>query len=187
MKSTQLLAALVGGLALGACAATGGGRALVEDREGARAAADLHWRSAATNPREGALRLELPGGPEFLGEFFQVEPDAPPEQLEALWGPWPTGWTDWPLPWETREDIADVEAPSQSFRERYDGMMVASLEDEEGRRMRCRFALLDARRGFAAGAGGDCQLEGEAETISSLLRDAPAGGPPERSRAVTRR
>ena len=78
------------------------------------------------------------------------------EVLAPMWDGWNEGWHDWPYGGEPYPDTYDA----TQFITYYSGKVVANLETGGGRRMRCRFHLVDPRSGMAGGGQGECQLSG---------------------------
>lgn len=48
------------------------------------------------------------------------------------------------------------------FITRYTGKVVATLQTDVGKRMRCRLHLIAPARGMAGGGAGECQVQGGA-------------------------
>ena len=156
MKSYRLIAAGLLTLMVSAgCATTGMGRGEMTAKGESAEPVLLKWRSM-DGGLSGTMTAILPDAI-YTGRFFQITRQTTREALVPMWDGWNEGWYDWPPYWgEPYPDTYDA----TQFITYYSGKVVANLESDGGRRMRCRFHLADPRSGMAGGGQGECQLSG---------------------------
>lgn len=155
MKSYLLIAAGLLTLMVSAgCATTGMGRGEMTVKGKSAEPVLFRWKSM-DGGLSGTMTTILPDAV-YTGRFFQITRQVTREALVPMWDGWNEGWYDWPyegVPYPGGYDATQ-------FITYYSGKVVANLESDGGRRMRCRFHLADPRSGMAGGGQGECQLSG---------------------------
>jgi len=139
---------------LAGCTTTGMGRGELTAMGKSDEPVLFQWKST-NGGLSGTMIASLPGAT-YTGRFFQITSQTKRESLAPMWDGWNEGWYDWPYEDEPFPDTYDA----TRFTTYYSGKVVASLETGGGRRMRCRFHLVDPRNGMAGGGQGECQLSG---------------------------
>lgn len=96
------------------------------------------------------------GGEHYTGPWVQVEASTRGAVVTEVWngmsGPEWTAWQDGPDgSWHA------VGISLGDFAELYTGKVVASMDGNEGHRMRCRLQLEDPAQGLVGGGTGRCQ------------------------------
>lgn len=102
----------------------------------------------------GAIVGTLPDAT-YQGRFFQITRQSRREVVAPLWDGWPEGWSDWPFPGGDRDGPYEW----TQFVTRYTGKVLANLQTDAGKRMRCRLQLAKPAQGMAGGGAGECKLE----------------------------
>ena len=136
-----------------ACTFTGEGKGqLSASSTQAQSAVHFNWKSTGSS-FSGTMIATL-SDTVFAGQFFEITEQTRIEVLAPLWEPWRPGWRDWPY-WGYPSPML---APVTQFVTRYSGKVVANLEAPGNLRMRCRFHLMEPRRGMSGGGEGECQI-----------------------------
>lgn len=113
-----------------------------------RSAAFL-WAARGTSQR-GEIQASLPDGEGFLGRYVELHPTTSAEAIGDLYDAWYEGFTGplqagWP------------HYPLREYIRAYEDKVVAVLDGDRSRRMRCVFDLFDPGRGMRGGGKGRCQ------------------------------
>lgn len=154
MKPYQLIAAsLLMLMVLTGCAASGIGHGEITTKGGSSEPVLFKWKSM-NGGLSGTMTAILPDTI-YTGRFFQITRQTRREVLVPMWDGWNEGWYDWPPYWGA--PYPEMYGATQ-FITYYSGKVVANLETSGGRRMRCRFRLVDPRSGMDGGGRGECQL-----------------------------
>jgi hypothetical protein len=113
----------------------------------------MSWKSH-DGGNSGTMVATLPGAT-YQGRFFQITQQTRQHGVAPLWDGWTVGWRDWPYWGWAPEGFEWTQ-----FSTRYTGKVLANLQSEGGRHMRCRFHLAEPLRGMSGGGDGECQLQG---------------------------
>jgi hypothetical protein len=156
MRTALCLSSL---LALGACSHSGAGEGTLETAATttsgghSKGAVTFHWESKA-NASDGSIQAKLPDGTAYNGTYLQVTSQATADDYGAYY----SAWADpvWGAPW--------YDGPADAFVTRYSGKVLANLNGQDGKRMRCTFQLQEPSSGMSGGGQGDCQLS-DKETV----------------------
>jgi hypothetical protein len=153
------VAILCASFALAACTEMGSGSGSLESDN---QPVSFAWKSkdGGTN---GTMTATLASGQVFSGPYLQVTSDARTEDLAPLWGGWNYGRPDWT--WG-RPTSSFESWPS--FTTIYSGRVVANLQANDGKHLRCHFLLNDPTAGMRGGGQGQCQLKG-AGTVDAVF------------------
>jgi len=146
------------GLLLGACTTTGMGGGELTHKGKPDEPVLFSWNSP-DGGITGTMVATLPGAT-FKGRFFQITQQTKRQLIAPLWDGWSPGWIDWPYLGHGPYGPDDV----TEFITRYSGKVVANLQTDAGKRMRCRLHLIVPERGMSGGGEGECQIQG-ASTI----------------------
>lgn len=92
----------------------------------------------------------------YQGRFFQITQQTQRQVIDPLWEGWTRGWRDWPYWGFGTYGAYDI----TQFITRYSGKVVANLQTDAGKRMRCRLHLIAPARGMSGGGEGECQVQG---------------------------
>lgn len=141
-------------LTLGACTTTG----MVGGELARQGQADqpvlMSWKSH-DGGNSGTMVATLPGAT-YQGRFFQITQQTQQQWVAPLWDGWTVGWRDWPYwGWGPGGGYEWTQ-----FSTRYTGKVLANLQTDGGRHLRCRFHLAEPVRGMSGGGDGECQLQG---------------------------
>jgi len=147
ISSTSLLVLIT--VTLMGCTTVGTGSGILESNKDKDYSVKFSWKSK-DGGQSGILTTTLPDGNVYSGPFFQISSQTEIDFIEPLWFGWDYGWNDWSY-WDTGSDIG--------FITRYSGKVVANLQGDNGKHMRCRFHLAQPYKGMAGGGKGECQLE----------------------------
>jgi hypothetical protein len=141
-------------LLLSACTTTGMGGGELTRKGQPEEPVLFSWKST-DGGLSGSMVATLPDAT-YQGRFFQITQQTERQLIAPLWEGWSEGWYDWPY-W-----TAGAYAPfdATQFITRYTGKVVANLQTDSGKRMRCRLHLLAPARGMAGGGEGECQIKG---------------------------
>ncbi len=141
-----------------ACTSSGRFHGEVTSAEGAAPAparqyVEFTW-SENVGGDSGRMYARLANGQTFRGTYHQITRYTRASALEGFYGGWYGGgwygsWGGWPY-------YGSVD----QFITYYTGHVVAILQDDAGRQMRCRFELIDAAAGLPGGGTGECQTSG---------------------------
>ena len=104
----------------------------------------------------GTMVATLPNAT-YQGRFFQITQQTQSNSMGPMWDGWDAGWNDWPY-WDG-EPYGGPYNWTQ-FSTRYSGKVIANLTTDTGRRMRCRFHLIQPMQGMSGGGEGVCQRQG---------------------------
>jgi hypothetical protein len=137
---------------LNACTTTGSGLGSFADAQEESPPVSFSWTST-DNGISGMMTASLPGE-SYQGKFFQITKQTRVEVLYPLWSYWRHGWYDWSY-WGP-----PMMPPytATKFITRYSGKVVANLQADNKKYMRCRFHLLEPAQGMTGGGEGECQL-----------------------------
>lgn len=150
---TPALMALALSMALGACTTTGMGGGELSRAGKADEPVLFSWKSQ-DGGISGTMVATLPDAT-YQGRFFQITQQTQQQVVAPLWDGWTVGWRDWPY-WGS--GTGGVYEWTQ-FSTRYTGKVLANLQTDGGRRMRCRFHLARPAQGMGGGGDGECQLQ----------------------------
>lgn len=146
--------ATLAALLLGACATVGTGEGDLTMKNRTEKPVLFSWKSD-NGGISGSITAELPGA-RYQGHFFQITRQTRRDTLQPLWDGWPEGWSDWDY-WGYG-DYGPYNVTQ--FITRYSGKVVANLQTDAGKKMRCRLHLVHPARGMAGGGEGECQVSG---------------------------
>lgn len=154
MRILQAGTALAASLLLAACATSGMGGGELARKGKVDEPVLFSWKSS-DGGISGSIVATLPDAT-YQGRFFQITQQTQREVITPLWNGWDEGWRDWPYwgygangPYEVTQFIT-----------RYSGKVVANLQTDAGKHMRCRLHLASPARGMSGGGEGDCQIQG---------------------------
>nr|WP_145546350.1 hypothetical protein [Variovorax boronicumulans] len=155
-RTAAAAVAAVALLALGACStlSTGMGGGDLTRQGQSQEPVLFSWRSH-DGGITGTMVATLPDAT-YQGRFFQITQQTERESVVPLWDGWTEGWTDWPY-WGWGPGGMDTWT---QFSTRYTGKVLANLQTDDGKRMRCRLHLAQPIQGMAGGGDGECQLQG---------------------------
>lgn len=157
MRDIQWIKAVVVAAAsavLAACATSGMGGGELARKGNADEPVLFSWKSS-DGGISGSMVATLPDAT-YQGRFFQITEQTRRQVISPLWDGWDEGWRDWPY-W-----VYGASGPYDltQFITRYSGKVVANLQTDAGKRMRCRLHLVAPGRGMAGGGEGECQIQG---------------------------
>ena len=122
----------------------------------------LTW-SSSNSGQSGQIQTVLPGGEAFTGSFHEITSTLA-ERRGGFCGGWGGGWYSgwyggpwvgpgwyWGGAWPYYDSCG-------GFITYYSNQVVAVLEGDRGRKMRCHFTLDDTGEGLANGGWGECQV-----------------------------
>ncbi len=142
-------------LMLGACTTSGmGGGEL--SRPGKPDESVLYSWKSNDGGITGTMVATLPNAT-YQGRFFQITQQTVSDSMAPMWDGWNAGWTDWPY-WDGEPYGGPYDWTQ--FSTRYSGKVIANLQTDSGRRMRCRFHLIQPMQGMSGGGDGVCQVQG---------------------------
>lgn len=127
------------------------------------------WSSDTEGAHSGQMQTTLPDGESFSGQFHQITENTTAQTLDGFYGSWygdPWGGPDWW--WDG--DWPYYDAPVEYIRY-YTGRVVAVLDSEQGKSMRCQFRLDEPDRGMKGGGQGNCQVS-NGEHITAVFAAA---------------
>jgi hypothetical protein len=148
-RRVAVSAAIVMGLALGACTTMGTG-------EGSTVSGDqpvsFNWTSKDGGVT-GTMTATLSNGSVFTGPYLEITKTAQSDQFYPMWTGWAPGWRDWGY-----GGFGAFPLDSTGITTTYSGKVTANLTGPASQRMRCRFDLNDPPSGMGGGGQGKCQL-----------------------------
>jgi hypothetical protein len=152
LKTATAAAAL---LSLAACATMGTGGGELERKGHSDVPVLFSWQSD-DGGISGTMVATLPDAT-YKGRFFQITQHTQASFIAPLWSGWTVGWYDWPYwgfgAWSPYDGV--------QFITRYTGKVVANLQTQDGRHMRCRLHMSSPSRGMSGGGEGECQVKGQ--------------------------
>jgi hypothetical protein len=122
----------------------------------------LSWKTGP-DISNGEISAALPDGRRFQGTFVQPQRSQWRDNYDLYWGAWTGPWGR-AGPWYS--------GTRGGFTTQYADHVLAHLENGDGTRMRCSFALYQADQGLEGGGQGDCQLSTNEEVFDAVLAKA---------------
>ena len=83
--------------------------------------------------------ISIPAGQQLCQLNIQITQQTVSDSMAPMWDGWNAGWTDWPY-WDGEPYGGPYDWTQ--FSTRYSGKVIANLQTDSGRRMRCRFHLI---------------------------------------------
>ncbi len=146
------------------CATSGIATGELVTPSGSRSSVVFDWRSADGDPTKGQISTILPDGTEYAGSYFEITRTIQQSSLAPLWVGWDPYWPSWTAPWAGYGGSGYT-----TFTRVYSGRVVATLQDPQGTRMRCRFQLAEPQNGLAGGGVGDCEMQDGTQVRDAVL------------------
>jgi hypothetical protein len=160
-RRVTLSAAIVMGLALGACTTMGTGSG--STAQGA-SPVSFAWKSKDGGVT-GTMTATLADGNVYTGPYLEITKTAQSDQFYPMWTGWSAGWNDWGY-----GGFGMFPTDSTAFTTTYSGKVTANLTGPGSQRMRCRFDLNDPVSGMGGGGQGKCQVAGGATVDATFPR-----------------
>ena len=153
-SSKALGAAVLMGLALGACTTLGTG---IGSTESGGEPVSFAWKSTDGGVT-GTMSATVGAGSVFTGPYLELtQASITPQFFAPIWMGWNPYWNDWPY-------------GLNGSTTTYTGKAVANLQGPDSQRMRCRFDLNDPVAGMGGGGQGKCQVAGGATIDATFPR-----------------
>ncbi len=122
----------------------------------------FEWASDGASVTSGTMSANVPGHGYFKGQYLQINSETDVNAMGDMYGDyWDPGWDAWDG-WGP--DAGDA------FVSNYSGKLVATLKNEAGGTMRCRFNLAQPDEGPEGGGMGECQLSDGTQITGATLR-----------------
>ncbi|CAN5507913.1 hypothetical protein BH09PSE5_BH09PSE5_19700 [soil metagenome] len=150
----SVVAASAALLLAGRAATSGMGGGEMKEKGGATDPVLFSWASSNSGV-SGGMTAALPNST-YQGTFVHITSQTTRESLLPMWSGWSAGWSDWPYRGPTSMEPIDT----VRFLTPYSGKVVANLQSDSGKRMRCRLLLLEPSQGTGGGGKGECQIAG---------------------------